>query len=69
MFNPFARFIPELVDAFLKHDEHLLVSQTFRPGVEVVAEQQPVALEEVGEEDLALCRRQWWSWSRAAVRV
>lgn len=37
MFNPFVQFMPELIDAFLKHGEHLLVSQTFVAGVDILS--------------------------------
>ncbi len=44
MFNPFVRFIPELVEAFLRHGEHLLVSQTFRAGMDMTTEEMRVLM-------------------------
>lgn len=35
MFNPFVRFMPELIDAFRQRGERYLVSQTFRPGIDM----------------------------------
>ncbi|MBE7170556.1 MAG: hypothetical protein INR73_08195 [Williamsia sp.] len=35
MFNPFIRFMPELIDAFRKKGEPYLVSHTFKAGVDV----------------------------------
>ena len=44
MFNPFVRFIPELVDAFLEHGERYLVSQTFRPGINLFTGERNVLM-------------------------
>ncbi|MBE7172639.1 MAG: hypothetical protein INR73_18815 [Williamsia sp.] len=38
MFNPFARFIPELIDAFRTQGERYLVSETFHASVDVFTE-------------------------------
>lgn len=44
MFNPFVRFVPELIDAFLTRGHYLLVSQTFRAGVDMFTEERRVLM-------------------------
>ena len=44
MFNPFVRFMPELIGAFRLRGERYLVSQTFRPGVDMFTEDRQVLM-------------------------
>ena len=44
MFNPFVRFMPELIDAFRLRGERYLVSQTFRPGIDMFTEGRQVLM-------------------------
>lgn len=42
MFNPFVKFVPQLIDAFRKHNERYIVSQTFKGGFDLLTNNKEV---------------------------